>query len=204
MPKCCEPARGAAAILFLSLAACSRQAPAPPMTRLEALIGEFPASPACSREIPIEWSTSWPVPALEGKRLIYRVFFFRREGTLASGFRFLGPEGTGAFTPDGQVVECRRRPSSTPLASAPLRSNAPGELARTVARAGLLYAATEDVARLYAAGRPPSSDEKTRVAAYGTLLQELAVSEHAAAYRALSPAFWEWMDANGAATLRTR
>ena len=185
----------AAAALLAAAAACSRPAPAPRKTALQGIVEGIAAEPPCDRQIPLEWSSSWPVPSLQDGRLVYRVFFFGRDGR-PPRFVFHDAEGDAAFTPDGRVLSCARR--AKPGAPLPYDGRFAGEsLDEIDARAARLYAAVEDAAALYAAGRPLDAAQKARVAAFSRDFAGLADPAQAASYRALSPGFWSWVEANG-------
>lgn len=181
--------------VVLLAAACGRQAPAP-VSRLEELVRQLQALPPCDKVIPQEWSSSWPVPVKERGSLRYRVFFFGRDGAPGKGFVFHEPEGQALFTPSGEVRECRR----TGGASRALPKDGwqpAGTLDEIVERSRLLYAAAEQAARLFESGKPLSAADKKSVAEFASAFASLTRPGHAAAYRALGPEFWDWVEANG-------
>jgi hypothetical protein len=53
------------------------------------------------------------------------------------------------------------------------------------------------MAQLYARGTPLSDAERTCVQAFSLEFSILTGLGHAAAYRALSPKFWAWVEQNG-------
>lgn len=185
-------------LILVALCACGRKAAesgAKP-SALEGSVRMLAARPPCSSRIPQEWSPSWPVPALDGGSLSYRIFFFGREGDRAKGFTFHAPQGEASFAPDGRVLECRRLagpprpiPRDARFDSAPL----PDILNRSSA----LYERTEAVAALYASRRDPGGEGRAKIAAFSGEFAGLADPSHAAAYRALAPDFWSWVERNG-------
>lgn len=182
------------ALAALMAGACSR-APLPPPTGLQAVVNGLSADGRCARVIPSQWSPSRPVPVIEGGGLAYRVFFFGRDGDPRAGFRFHQAEGDAEVSAGGQVLSCSRRAQ----AGAPF---APGggkqePLDTVLKKEQALFAATEDVGALFAAGRPLTDAEKKRVAEFAAAFADLSEAGHAADYRALNPAFWTWIQANG-------
>ena len=181
-------------------AACGKKEPAPEPapSALEQAVRIIPAQGACATQIPLEWSPSWPVPSKRGGALSYRLFFFGREGDPAKGFTFHAPQGEATFTPDGRVLECRR------LEGEPVAIPHDGRfdamtLEEIMARSSRLYADTEAVAALYASGRNIGDTGRDKVAAFARDFAALADPAHAAAYRALDPDFWAWVEKNGGA-----
>lgn len=67
------------------------------------------------------------------------------------------------------------------------------------ARSTRLHADAEAVAAMYAAGRDIGETGRARVAAFARDFAALADPAHAAAYRALDPEFWAWVEKNGGA-----
>jgi hypothetical protein len=190
-------------LLLLTLfaaAACSKPE-APPIVRgaLESESYGLTASPQCSRLIPLEWSASWPVPGSGSRHGLYQVFFSGRAGNPKTGFRALQPGGAASFGADGHVEECSRAPgdvSEIPGSSLELKDMTLEEID---ARSRELYAATERIAASYWSGRTPGPADKAAVVEYSRLFHLLANPAHAAAYRALNPDFWSWVEKNGGA-----
>lgn len=192
--------RRVAVFLLAAAAACGRKAPAPPAapSALEEASRMASAQGACASLIPQEWSTSLPVPSMRGGALRYRVFFFGRSGGPEKGFAFHGPEGEASFTADGRVLECRRLPGQPArLPNDPRFDDMTIE--QVDALSSRLHADTEAVASLYAAGRDIGETGRARVAAFARDFAALADPGHAAAYRALDPDFWAWVEKNGGA-----
>jgi hypothetical protein len=182
------------ALLALALAGCARKAPPPP-TGLQRVVDDLAASGSCARAIPSQWTASWPVPEVSGGRLVYRAFFFGRDGDLKTGFRFHQAEGDAEFAPDGAVLSCWRR--AAPGATLPASGRKQEALDAVLNKERLLYAATEDVAALFAAAKPLTDAEKKRVAEFAAEFAGLSEPGHAEAYLALNPAFWSWVETNG-------
>lgn len=189
--------RRAALAAVLLVAACARREPAPAsVSRLEEAVRRLQALPPCDKNIPQEWSPSWPVPVKDQGRLRYRVFFFGREGDPGKGFVFHEPEGQALFTPSGEVRECRRA-GGAPRALPKDGWQPSGTLTEIMERSRLLYAAAEQAARLFDSGKPLSAEDKKTVADFSAAFKSLSRPGHSAAYRALSPEFWAWVEANG-------
>lgn len=186
--------------LLLSACACGRKEPPPaaPVSALEAAVRTVPAEGACGTQIPIHWSTSFPVPSMRGGKLHYRVFFFGRDGTPEKGFIFHSPEGEASFTPDGRVLDCRQLPGKAIQIPPDPRFDAL-TLDEIIARSSQLHSDIEAVAAYYAAGRDIGETGRARVAAFARDFAGLADPAHAAAYRALDPDFWAWIEKNGGA-----
>ncbi len=189
--------RRAALAAVLLAAACARREPAPaPVSRLEEVVRRLQALPPCDKTIPREWSSSWPVPVKDRGRLRYRVFFFGRDGDPSKGFVFHEPEGRALFTPSGEVQECRRE-GATARALTQDAWQPAGTLDEIVERSRLLYAAAEQAARLFDSNKPLSAEDKKMLADFSAAFASLSRPGHAAAYRALSPEFWAWIETNG-------
>ena len=189
--------RTLAALVVLIVAGCSRSRTPSPPSGLHVIVNGLAAVEPCAHVIPSQWSPSRPVPVLEGGNLAYRLFFFGRDGDPKQGFRFHQPEGDSEFTPDGKVLSCARRAQpGAPIAEAGRQT---GEsLDSILEKENRLFSMTEDVSALFAAGKPLTADEKKRVGGFSSAFDELIVPGHAPAYRAMSPAFWIWVEANGA------
>lgn len=181
-----------------AVAACGRTEPPPEPapSALEKATRVLSARGACATLIPQEWSPSRPVPSMQGGALHYRAFFYGREGDPAKGFTFHAPQGEAAFTTDGRVLECRRLPGE-PLAVPPNARLDGMKLDEIEARSTRLHAETEDVAALYASGRDIGETGRAKVAGFARDFAVQANPAHAAAYRALSPDFWAWVEKNG-------
>ena len=181
---------------LLAAGACSKPAPKPPepaaKSRLQEIVESLNTTPPCSSAIPFEWSPSWPVPVMNGGKLEYRAFFFGREGKLATGFRFHRAEGDVVFAPKGRIGECRRR--TQPGAAIPPDRRTPSDAAE---KSRKLYALSEEIAALYASGRALPDAERAKVRAFASAFNELTDPGQAEDYRALSPAFWGWLEKNG-------
>ena len=183
-------------LIAAALTACSRApnetAPAP----LQSAVQGASASSACAKIIPLEWSYSWPVPALDSGHLRYRIFFYGRDGDPQRGFVFHSPEGRADLDVDGRVLDCRRLDG--PVKTLPA---APGAGAATMdeesALERRLFQRAAEVGTLYMSGRAPDAADKAAVADYCGLMRRLADPGHAADYRALSPEFWAWAKASG-------
>lgn len=192
-------------LFFLSLlaaAACSKPAPPPaPMDPLLSAQRGASASEPCSRLIPGHWSPSLPVPALDGGRLVYKMFFYGRDGDPTKGFVFHRAEGDATLDADGRTVSCSRRTGDAGVL--PKSEPPPGlTLDEIDRREGELYPALKDAAALYASGRLPGDAEKKRVAAFAAAFAFFVDKGQGADYLALSPDFWAWVEKNGGAAPR--
>lgn len=190
-------ARLAAAAVLL-LAACSRQEPkpAPEASPFQRFVEGIGYSPACASVIPMEWSPSFPVPVLADRRLHYRVFFRGWEGNPTKGIKIRDAEGDALFGADGKVLECSQRAkrgSFIPDAKLPTEDREAFD-----GRIRALYASIEEMGRLYARGVPVEGVDRARLKAFAAEFAALTPPGHAAAYRALSPDFWAWLDKNAA------
>jgi len=190
-------------ILFLSLLAvtsCSNP-PAPPpapKSALEKTVAGLLSAPPCSAAIPHHWSWSWPIPVKERGAFAYKLFFYGRDGR-PPAFVYHQPEGDAVFRPDGTIVSCAQRAQHGGSAPSANARYAGMTLEQIVERQRLTYFAIEDVAGLYAAGKPLNAEQKGRVAAFSEEFAFLTLPGHAPAYRALSPDFWSWVQKNGGA-----
>lgn len=192
--------RRAVLLLAAAAAACGRREPpaAPAPSALQEAARAAGSQGACATLIPLEWAPSWPVPSKQGGAFHYRVFFFGREGSPEKGFVFHTPEGEASFTTDGRVLECRRLSGKASAIPPDTRFDT-ATLDEIDVRSARLYADTEAVAALYAAGRDIGETGRARVAAFARDFAALADPAHAAAYRALDPDFWAWVEKNGGA-----
>lgn len=178
-------------------AACSR----PPeefkdlRSRFQVMVEGIGGEPPCSREVPQEWSPSYPVPALVDGRLHYRVFFRGWEGGPGAGIRIRDAEGDALFSPDGKVLECR--PRSERGRFIPDEKLPTANREEFDARVRALYASIDELGRLFARGMPVQDADRARVKAFAAEFSSLTPSGHAASYRALSPGFWAWVEKNG-------
>jgi hypothetical protein len=184
-------------LLALSLGACSKPPEEYKETRspFQSMAERIGQEPPCSSAIPGEWSPSMPVPVVDNGRLAYRVFFYGWSGSPTTKIVVYDAQGDARFTPDGKVLECAQRPGERkPLAEQPMPSKTQKELD---ARVSAVYGSIEEMGRLYARGLPVGPADRARLEAFSREFKALAGPGHAAAYRALSPAFWDWVRANG-------
>lgn len=184
---------------LLLAAACSRPAPEPPAASpLKSAQRAASASGPCGRLIPMHWSPSVPVPALEAGRLVYKMYFFGRDGDPSQGFVYHAAEGDATLAADGSVRACSRRGGAVRLLPQvpPPAGLALDEIDR---REAALYPALQDAAALYAARRELTADEKKRVAGFAAAFAFFVDPGQGADYRALSPDFWSWVERNGGA-----
>lgn len=164
-------------------------------SRFQLTVEGIGGSPPCSREIPQEWSPSYPIPALVNGRLYYRVFFRGWEGRPDTGIKIRDAEGDALFNAEGKVLECRRRAARGRFISGGKLPTAKRD--EFDARVRALYGSVEEVGRLYARGMPVSDADRARVKAFAAEFSSLSPSGHASSYRALSPGFWAWVEKNG-------
>jgi hypothetical protein len=159
------------------------------------------ASEPCSRLIPLHWSPSLPVPALDGGKTVYKMFFFGRDGDPRAGFVFHHAEGDATLSGDGRTLSCSRRPGQA--GSLPKPEHPSGAtLDQIDALESSLYPALKDAAALYASGRPLGPEEKKRLAAFAGDFAFFVEPGQGADYLALSPDFWAWVEKNGGAAPR--
>lgn len=189
--------RLAAAVLLVSgLFACKKApAPAPERSEFEQTWISVRSTPPCSSLIPIHWSMSQPIPALENGKLVYRMFFYGRDGMLKTGFTFYRAQAVATFRPDGSVEECRlTREQKIPIPKEKPDGMTPDQVYRAERE---LYPLIERLGKLYASGKTPSADEKKDIAdLMGKYRPWFAVGQEQD-YRELSPDFWKWIDKNG-------
>ncbi len=186
----------AVALVLAALAACSRapreQEPAP----LQSAVEGASSSAACGRVIPLEWSYSWPVPALDAGHLRYRIFFYGRDGDPQRGFVFHSPEGRADLDVDGRVLDCRRL--DAPVKTLPAASSVgAATMDEESALERRLFRRAAEVGTLYMSGRAPDAAGRAAIVDYCGLMRRLADPGHAADYLALSPGFWAWAKASG-------
>lgn len=192
--------RKALLLCLLAAAACSKPAPPEPApkSRLELAVAGLPATPPCSRVIPLHWSPSWPVPSREGGAPAYRLFFYGRDGRPPK-FVYHQAEGDAVFRADGTVLACAQRAAHVGAVAGDEERYAGMTVDQIVERDRLLYFMIEDVAGLYAAGKPLDAAQKKRVADFASAFAFLSLAGHAADYRALNPDFWTWVEKSGGA-----
>lgn len=168
----------------------------PPVSPFQQYVQELGAEPICSREIPMHWSPSLPVPALVDHRLHYRVFFSGWERRTDTGIVLHDAEGDALFSAaDRQVIECRQRTETGRII--PVEKFPFANLEEYEARMRPLHDTIEEMGGLYASGIPLLDAERTKVQAFAREFTLLTGIGHAAAYRALSPEFWFWVENNG-------
>jgi len=183
------------AACFAALA-CSKRAAAPVASPLQEAVRAASASSACGRLIPAEWSPSLPVPALDGGRPVYKMFFYGRDGGPAEGFVFHHAEGDATLAADGRVLSCSRR--AGPVSRLPNFVPKPGVTMDDIDRRELeLYPELQNAARLYAERREMTADEKKKVAAMAEAFEFFIEDGRGPDYRELSRDFWSWVERNG-------
>lgn len=188
------------AAVLLVMSSCGRGTGEVEQGAFEKAVMSASAAPACARVIPVHWSPSWPVPALENGKLVYWMFFFGRDGSPGTGFEFHRPEADAVLSAEGNVLACRARAEKAAALPAvkPERGGA-AELEARARRERAQYARIERVASLYAAKTPLAPGDRAAVEEFASEFKSLSVSGHADAYRALSPDFWDWIDRSRAA-----
>lgn len=189
--------RAASAVALALLMACERPTEAPPEIRTTAFqqfVQRLGEESPCSREIPLTWSPSLPIPVLVDHRLHYRVFFSGWHGRPDTEIVLHDAEGDALFSAEGRVLECRRRAViGRPLPEEPPMVITVDELQ---ARLPALYDAIEKFGRLYAQGNAVTEADRAQLRAFPREFSALTVRGHAASYRALNPAFWAWLQRN--------
>ncbi|UPT73626.1 MAG: hypothetical protein M0D55_17475 [Elusimicrobiota bacterium] len=99
------------------------------------------------------------------------------------------------FSAEGKILECSRRGKRGALFSdEDIPTTTRDEFD---ARVRALYASIEELGRLYAKGMPVLDADRARVKSFADEFAFLSSKGHAAAYRALSPEFWAWVEQNG-------
>ena len=182
----------------VAAAACSKKAPPPPpeKTALQSAVQSASAAETCARVIPMHWSPSLPVPALDDGRLVYKMFFYGRDGDPQAGFTFHHAEGDATLDAGGKVLACATRAGGG--GSLPKFQPKPGVTLDDIERRELeLYPQLQEAAQLFAQGRELTADEKKRVAATAEAFEFFVEDGRGPDYRAASPAFWAWVEKNG-------
>lgn len=164
-------------------------------SRFQLMVERIGAEPPCSTTIPMHWSPELPVPVVVDHRLHYRVFFRGWSGRPDTGIKIFDAQGDALFTPEGKVLECLQRPG--PSRVIPGRKLPTSTMDEFEARQRALYASIEEMGRLYARGLPVLDADRARVRDFSHEFCFLTGPGHAASYRALSPAFWAWIEENG-------
>lgn len=177
------------ALPALLLAGCGKPVPKP-IPRLQSALRGLHGQAPCDSRIPMEWPASWPVP-VGGE--VFKTFFYPigRPGAPL----LAAPMGEAEFDLSGKPSVCRRLAGPLKELSGP-RWGTQAAAMKTEefqARAAELYAATEEVAALFAAGKPLAPEQKRKAAAYARLFDLLAEPALKPYYRDLSPSFWEWL-----------
>lgn len=183
--------------LMLLASACSKppEEPKDVRSKFEFMVQGIGWEEPCSRIIPAEWGPSMPVPAVRDGKLTYRVFFYGWSGSPSAGIRINDAQGDAEFSPEGKVLSCTRR--TGPKRDFPDDAAPATEGKARPHRVSELYPSIEEMGRLFARGAPVLDQNRARLAAFSTEFAELAFPGHAAAYRALSPDFWTWVEKNG-------
>lgn len=186
-----------AALALMFLVSCSRQSSEfaqPPSSPLQQFTQGLGVAPACARVIPIHWSPSLPVPILVDRRLHYRVFFSGWSGRPDTGIVIHDAEGDALFSAEGVVIECRQRTGTGRII--PAQPPMVMSLDELDARERALYGEIEKMGLLYANAAPPGESERTQMRAFSQEFSVLSGQSHSAAYRALNPEFWGWVEKN--------
>lgn len=197
------PRRLLAVAALLAWAACKKapppQAPAP-KSALQQAADKVHSRPPCSREIPSHFSPSLPVPAVQDGKLVYKMFFFGRDGNPRDGFTFHDAEGWATFAPDARVLEC----SAAAKEAAPIpKEKEPGlTVEQIMEREKQVYALTERAAGYFTSGRELSAEGRKVVGEYAEAFRFMTYRGHAKAYLELNPGFWAWVEKNGGGKLQ--
>ena len=183
---------------------CRKAAEVPSMpSRLQQALQGLSAQDPCDRLIPLEWPTSWPVPTGKGGGREFKVFFYPLGGP-RNEIKVSAPLGEAVFDADsGKPSQCRRLPGALTVLSqtrwgAKVEAMSMKELE---ARSTDLYAASEEMGKLYAAKAALSAAQRKKAEAYGRLFQDLVEPALRPYYQALNPDFWKWLAENGAPVL---
>lgn len=193
-----------AAALLAALPACAPkpEAPAAAPGKLHDAVGQAKDSRSCARIIPMEWLPSWPVPTGNKNGREFEVLFYPMTSD-PDASAIGAPLGEATVdAADGFVSDCRRFPGSYRELAKERWPEAFGKksIKEFERREGLLYSASEDIGTLYAAGGAPTPEQSQKARAYGRLFLEMAEPALAPYYYQMNPAFWQWLEKNGAAT----
>jgi hypothetical protein len=194
-------AANALVLFFLFwIGACSKKTEAPPpsISSLEQAVNGLSDQPLCSRTIPEQWTASWPVPVVQDGRLLFRAFFYGKDNAPNRTVVQRDADADVLFSPEGKALECSRRPApGRPIASVPPQKGSAEAVQAIMARGSRLYAATDELSRLYAGGKPLDDGQKKLVVEFSSSFASLSEPGQAATYRALNPDFWAWVEKNG-------
>ena len=172
-------------------------------SRLQQALQGLSAQDPCDKLIPLEWPASWPVPTGKGGGREFKVFFYPIGGGRGE-FKLSAPLGEAVFDADsGKPSQCRRLPGALTVLSQE-RWGAKAEamsMKEFEARSVDLYAASEEMGKLYGAKAPLSAAQREKAEAYGRLFQDLVEPALRPYYQALNPDFWKWLAENGAPAL---
>lgn len=159
-------------------------------------------APECASRVPLEFSQSIALPVRAGKGLRYRIMFYRAAGNgpmdpnpqvgnyiIAAEFDVNGADVSCDVAVDFPKPKRRTAPLGDQMSAATRKLSYQAYQQRE----GKLYAAIQEAAEAFAAGR---KDAKA-AAAFRRLFEEHAepaLKEH---YRAMAPEFLAWADAPG-------
>ena len=184
-------------LLTAALLALSSCKPAEPSRggSMQKAFEALPHSPLCSQNLPMDWTSTWPVPTAKPGE--YEVLFYAldRGAQDPSGLprvRVTEPRGRAVFTEDSRVSVC----TSTPVDLKPIEGERYAGAAMALDEEGFdaasakLLQLTQAAASWYSKGKRP---DKRTLAAYWAQFQFLAEPALLGAYYGINPSFWEWL-----------
>jgi hypothetical protein len=161
------------------------------------------AQPPCDAIIPMEWPPSLPVPTGAGAGREFKVFFYPLGRPGAPDF-VLAPRGESVFNSEtGHVSSCRRLEGQPQGLSDKRWPAGIGKLTidEFILKQDRLYAASQEVAGLYAAKGVTTNETRAILRTYGGQFLEMAEPALRSYYYRLNPDFWQWLKDAGAPTL---
>jgi hypothetical protein len=171
-------------------------------TKLKLALQSASATAPCDTVIPRQWPHSLPVPTGAAGGAEFKIFFYPLGRPHTPDF-VNAPLGEAVLRSDGSISSCQRLPGEKKGLSSVRWPAATDKLSvdELVAELDRLYAATEEVAVLYAAKAPLTEAAKKTLQDFSRRFPDVAEPVLLSYYYQLNPDFWEWLSKSGAPAL---
>lgn len=187
-------------LLLLPLAAC-KQGPRPAPS-LQKTFDTVSRSPACAQNLPMEWVSSWPVPADKEGRFQVLFYSLDRASTDKDGLpriRPTAPRGRAVFSADGKVLECKASGDSPRVLDGERYPPAAMDLDEEAFDAAV--AKLLDLTAKAAAAFAKDAKDPGLAGEFGKQFRLLGEPALRPFYYQANPGFWEWLRREGGASL---
>ncbi|MFA6003745.1 MAG: hypothetical protein WC881_06725 [Elusimicrobiota bacterium] len=184
---------------FLALASGACHKAAPLSAGLKDAVRKVRFQAPCNTVIPQEWPASLPVPTGAAGGAEFKIFFYPL-GQAGTPNLVNAPLGAAVFDSQGTVASCARLPGEKKGLSNRRWPQAVDKLDVDELQQELdrLYAATAEVAVLYAAQAAITDAARKTLQDYSSRFSSLAEPALLPDYYKLNPDFWVWLERCGA------